>query len=110
MLNGGNRDYICMTYYALNHMDFDSMPPVAQTLFRQYAKGAITAKGYDLFCRAFKTFDVRNQSLNTIQISDTSTIITRAREIIQTKVLGMKKAPTSGAKVNGSHSKAAATA
>ena len=98
MMNGGDKDYISMTYYALNHMDFDSMPPVAKALFRQYTKGLVSAHGYDLFCRAYKAFDLRNASLNTIQISDTSTIVGKAREIISVKVLGTKKAPTGGAK------------
>lgn len=105
MLNGGDRDYICMSYYSLNHMDFDSMPPIVQALFRQQTKGLVLARGYDLFCRAFKAFDSRNQALNTIQISDTSNIVTKAREIIHSKMLGVKKAPASGAKKVMTHSK-----
>lgn len=111
MLNNGNHDYICMTYYSLNHMDFDAMPTVAKALFRQYTKGAVNAHGFDMFCRAFKVFDYRSQSLGTIQISDPATIITRAREIIQTRVLSIKNAPTGGAKkVNSSDSKRSAIA
>lgn len=107
MMNGGDRDYIALSYYSLNHMDFESMPAIVQALFRQQAKGLVSTSGYDLFCRAFKAFDIRNQSLNTIQISDTSTLVTKAREIITSRVLGMKKAPTSGAKkVNTVNSKA----
>lgn len=107
MLSGGDRDYICLAYYSLNHMDFESMPAVVQALFRQQAKGLVSARGYDMFCRAFKAFDAHNANLNTIQINDTSTLVSKAREIIKTKVLGTKKAPTSGAKkVNGLHSRA----
>lgn len=111
MLSGGDRDYISVAYYSLNHMEFDTMPPIVQALFRQQTKGLVNTSGFDLFCRSFKAFDARSQHLNTIQISDTSSIVTRAREIIKTSVLGMKKAPTGGAKkVNGFHSKARAAA
>ena len=108
MLNGCNQDYICLTYYSLNHMDFDSMPVVAQALFRQQTKGAVDSRGYDLFCRAFKMFDSRNANLDKIQISDQSNIVAKAREVIRTKVLGAKKTPSTVGvkKVNTVNSKA----
>lgn len=99
MMSGGDRDYISVTYYALNHMEFDSMPPIAQALFRQHTKGLVSSSGYDLFCRAFKAFDAKSQSLHTIQISDTSNIITKAREIIETRVLGRKPVAANPTKV-----------
>lgn len=91
MLNGGDKDYICMSYYALNHMEFQAMVPVVETLFKQQTAGKTTARQLDLFCRAFKAFDKRNQSLAKIQINDTSSTLVRAREIIQEKVLGVKR-------------------
>jgi hypothetical protein len=113
LLAGRDHDYICLTYWSLNHMDFDSMSDVAQTLFKQQTKGSV-AGGYDMFCRAFKVFDQRNSSLDKIQITDPATIISKAREIIHTKVLGngMKKAPTSAGakKVHSPNSKATARA
>lgn len=103
MLNGQDDDYVCLTYHALNHLDFDAMPPIAQALFRQHTKGKI-GRGLDMYCRAFNVFDQRKQRLTTIQISDTSTIIAKTRDLIKEHILGtmsltqMKKAPTSGAK------------
>ncbi len=106
IMSGSDKDYVSITYYALNHAEFDSMSHVAQALFRQQVKGLIRPHGMDMFCRAFKAFDNRNQNLNTIQISDTSTLVTKARETVLSKVLGQKKAPTSGAKkVNVPNSK-----
>lgn len=90
MLNGGDKDYICISYYALNHAEFTSMSPIVQALYRQQVRGLVRGKAVDMFCRSFKAFDTRSQSLNTIQISDTSTIVGKAREIVNAKVLGEK--------------------
>lgn len=109
LIEGMSRDYICSTYHALNHMEFDAMSPIAQTFFRQQSTGAISPRGMDAYCRAFKVFDPRNQSLDRIQINDPGRVLSRTRELIEARILGnkpMKKAPTSGAKVNGSNSKA----
>lgn len=97
MLSGGDKDYICMSYYALVQMEFDSMSPVVQTLFRQVTSGGVNARSLDLFARAFKAFDIRNAQMTTIQINDTAKVAAQAREIIATRVLGQKKAPAGGA-------------
>lgn len=114
LLDGTDPDYVKLVYHSLNTAEFDTMPMVAQTLFRQHLNGNATNRGYDMFCRAFKVFDKRNQSANKIQISDPSAVLARAREIISERVLGnatlQKKAPTSGAKVNKANSKAVAHA
>ena len=102
-----------MTYYALNHSDFDSMSAIAKALYRQQVKGSIRGHGVDMFCRAFKAFDIRMQHLNTIQISDTSTVVTKAREIVRTHVLGEKNATSTSPvakKVNGTKYKTSARA
>lgn len=107
LLNGGDRDYICMAYYSLVHMEFDSMSPVIQTLFRQITTTTGKTSNLDLFARAFKAFDIRNSALDKIQINDTARVSAQAREIISQKVLGMKKAPASAGaakKVNGANS------
>lgn len=93
MLNGGDHDYICISYYALNHAEFGSMSPAVQSLYRQVVKTAVSPRGFDLFGRAFKAFDFRKQNVERLQINDTSSVAVAARAIIQTKVLGMKKAP-----------------
>lgn len=104
LLNGVDPDYAKLTYYALNHAEFDSMSPIAQALFRQHLTGSANTRGTDMFCRAFKTFDRRNYRTTKLQINDTSSIVSVAREIIDTKILGVgsartkEKAPTSGAK------------
>lgn len=105
MIRGSGDDYVCMTYYSLNHLDFDAMPPVARALFRQQTRGLVNSRGLDMFCRAFKVFDSKNAQLNTIQITDPSTLIASARDVINERVLGIRNAPTSGAKkVNGRNS------
>lgn len=88
LLNGGDPDYVRLTYYALNHAEFDSMSPIAQTLFRQQLTGSTRAGSTDMFCRAFKVFDRKNQRMTKLQITDQATIIMAAREIIEQKILG----------------------
>lgn len=112
MVNG-DRDYILLSYHALNHADFDSMTPRIQALYRQSVRGSMNSGSLDIFARAYRAFDVRGQKVGTIQISDQANVIAEAREVIQYIVSGTnKKAPTSGAekKVNGAKSKAKAEA
>jgi hypothetical protein len=112
LIEGMSRDYICSTYHALNHMEFDAMSPIAQTLFRQQSTGAISPRGMDAYCRAFKVFDPRNQNLDRIQINDPARVLSRTRDLIEARILGnipTKKASamTAGAKkVNRANSKA----
>lgn len=100
ILSGSDRDYVLMTYHALNYMEFDAMPPVAAVLYRQHQRGtAVQASGkMDMFCRAFRAFDSRNASNKNLMGRDESRTLSLARDLIQTKVLGMKKAATSAAK------------
>jgi hypothetical protein len=111
MASGGDFDYIGISYHALNHDDFDSMSPIIQALYRQQLRGLVTGP-HDLFCRAWRAFDVDAQRLTTIQINDTAGIVAKAREVILKEILGMKKAPgTAGAKkVNSANSKRSAVA
>lgn len=88
LLAKGDPDYIKVTYYALNHAEFDSMSPAAQTLYRQQVSGAATLKTYDMFCRAMKVFDVRQSNLTKLQITDPSATIGLARDLITSRVLG----------------------
>lgn len=104
MLDGGDFDYIGISYHALNNDDFDSMSPIVQALYRQQVRGLVVGT-HDLFCRAWRAFDEKSQKLNTIQISDSASIVAKAREITLQEILGVKKAPTSGAKkVSGANS------
>lgn len=106
ILMGGDKDYICLSYYSLVHIDFETMSPVIQTLFKQITSQSGKASQVDLFCRAYKAFDVRNAGMTAIVVSDTARITTQARDVISHRVLGMKKAPDiAGAKkVSGSNS------
>lgn len=97
LLNGGDRDYICMAYYSLVHMEFDSMSPVVQTLFKQMTATSGKTSQLDLFARAYKAFEVRNAGMTTIVVSDTAKVSAQAREVIAARVLGMKKAPGNSA-------------
>jgi hypothetical protein len=96
LLDGGDFDYIAISYYALNNDEYESMSPAIQGLYRQQVRGMVGGN-LDLFCRAWRAFDEKAQGLSKIQITDTGTILTRVRQIIVSEVLG-KKAPTSGAK------------
>lgn len=107
MMNGGDGDYICLNYFALNHAEFDSMSPITQSLYRQHVNGKAGAHGYDLFYRCFKAFDYRSQQMEKLQVNNTSDVLGVARAIIQTRVLGQKNAASTGPaanKLNGAKS------
>lgn len=112
MMAGKDQDYVCITYHALNHAEFDSMSKAAQSLFRQQINGVIAGGGsYEMFYRAFRTFDPARQGMDVIKVGDPSNIMREAREIIRTNIIGdaQKKAakPSSSVaakKVNGGKS------
>lgn len=109
IMGGGDRDYVLLSYHALNHADFDSMSPIVQALYRQQIRGTVNTHSLDIFARAFRAFDFKKQSVPTIQISDQSRIVTEARDLVQAYVLGQRKAATSAAKkVNKVNSKSLA--
>lgn len=111
MLGGGDRDYVLLSYHALNHADYDAMSPIIKALNRQQARGTVNSQSLDIFVRAFRAFDYRKQNTATIQITDQSHLLSEARDIVSQHILGQKKAPTSGAKkVNSSNSKRAVAA
>lgn len=109
LMDGGDFDYIGISYHALNHDDFDSMAPIVKALYRQQVRGMVSGQ-LDLFCRAWKAFDHRLQRLDKIQINDTSATYAKAREVIVSKILGQKNAAGSAAakKVNERNSRLAA--
>lgn len=107
---GADSDYVCISYHALIHAEFDSMSPIVQALYRQQVKGLVRVNGFDMFCRAYKAFDPRSQELATIQISDTSSIVAKARDSIKRNILGQKIAAQQAAKkvIAGKFTKATA--
>jgi hypothetical protein len=88
LLRGSDPDYVCITYHALNHAEFDSMSRIAQSMYRQQVRGLISTKSYDMFCRAFKVFDPASASIDKLQITDTSGILGAARELIREHIIG----------------------
>lgn len=94
LLDGGDADYILISYHALVHTEFDAMAPIVQALYKQQAKGLIRSGGLDLFARAHKAFDYRKQMMDKIQINDTGAFFAEIREQIQSQILGQKKAAT----------------
>lgn len=107
MLNGGDQDYVMLSYHALNHAEFDSMSRVVQALYRQHLKGGVRVSGMDLFARAYKAFDVRRQSMDKIQINDQSAFVAEARELVLSRILRQKKAApvmSAAKKVTGANS------
>ena len=113
LLDGKDADYVCVTYHALVHAEFDSMPRVAQSFYRQHVKGLVSTRTYDMFCRAFKAFDPEFASVEKLQITDTAGTLIQAREIIRARIIGnaqKKAAPVMSAakKVNVANSKARA--
>lgn len=108
MLSGGDRDYILLSYHALNHAEFDAMSRVVQALYRQHVSGKVRGS-MDLFARCYRAFDIGRARLDTIQISDHSVVIAEARDVIQRCVLGQKMAGTKPAeRVNSRKSTKAA--
>lgn len=98
VLDGEDADYVHLVYHALNHAEFDSMPPVAQALVRQHLQGKVRAgQSTDFFVRCLKVFDRKQRDLKTIQISAIETGLQYAREVIKRRVHGVtfeKKKPT----------------
>src|SRR4029434_1711240 len=91
MATGIDRDYVLMSYYALNHQEYDSMRPIVQTLNRQRESRGKDSRtqtyGWSLFCRAFKAFESANQAMESLVVGDTSVILAKARTIIKQRVL-----------------------
>lgn len=108
MMDGKDHDYVMMTYHSLNHAEFDTMPRIAQSLYRQHVRGLVSTKTLDIYCRAFKAFDPANGSIDKLQISDTAGIMVQTRELIRQHIIGnaQKKAAVvfAAKKVNGANS------
>jgi hypothetical protein len=91
----GDADYTKIIYAALVGADFNSMPPVAQAMFRAHMAGAVrAAQAYDIFARCLKVFDPKNQNLKKVQINDQARVIASVRALLDAEVFGKKKAAT----------------
>lgn len=92
----GDPDYVKIIYHALVSADFNSMPPVAQSMFRAHMAGSVrAAQAYDIFARGLKVFDAKNSKLKKVQINDQAKVIASVRELLDAEVhgVGKKKAP-----------------
>ncbi len=96
MLDGEDADYVKIVYYALVHLEFESMPPVAQTLFKQFDKGTARSGSLDMFARCIKVFSREAANLRKIQINQHDGVLSYARDVIAREIRGQKKPPSSG--------------
>lgn len=88
MMDGEDQDYVKMVYHALVHLEFDSMPPIAQTLFRQLERGSVRANNIDFFARSLKVFSKANSQMKSVQISTIDTSLAYARDVIAREIRG----------------------
>ncbi len=93
----GDKDYTMLVYRSLVLADFDSMPKIAQTMFRAHMNGSVrAAAAHDIFCRCLKVFSASKANLSKVQINDISLVTQSVREMLNTEIFGAptKKAPT----------------
>lgn len=98
MMDGEDRDYVKIVYHALVHLEFDSMPPIAQALFRQFNSGLVRASGVDMFARCLKVFSQEHGHLRKIQINHSDSALAYARDVITREIHGQKKTALAGGK------------
>lgn len=95
-MKNGDADYTKLIYRALVLRDFESMPRVAQALFRAHMTGTVRAgAATDIFARCLKVFDPQNANLSRIQINDVSEVVLQTRELLEQAIFqsAKKKAP-----------------
>jgi hypothetical protein len=79
----GYDQYVLAVYAALVHLDFGSMPPIAEALVRSSLTGKIKAtERLDLFARSWFVFDPARKNLSKIQIKDPLITVGEARRYI----------------------------
>lgn len=95
ILAGRDKDYVLLTYRALVMAEFNSMPPVVQSLYRSQERGAVRGSdAHDIFCRCLKAFDEKYANNSKIQIKDQAATVASVRALLAAKVFGkteMKK-------------------
>lgn len=100
MIDGEDRDYVKLVYHSLVHLEFDMMPPVAQSLYRQVESGKVRGSAaVDMYARCLKVFSREFRNTTRIQITSTESTFAYTREVIAREVFGKKTASTkAGAK------------
>lgn len=70
---GSDEDYVKTIYRAMVHSDFDSMSPVAMSLYRSALDGKIRAANYtDMLARCMVAFNDKKMNLQKVQVRDTT--------------------------------------
>jgi hypothetical protein len=89
---GHDPDYVRVAYDALIHSNISAMAPPVRALAQQYMSGKIvSARGLDLFCRAQRAFNSKDNNITTkIIVKDMAGQIAMNREFI---LRDMKKRP-----------------
>ncbi len=71
ILNGADPDYVKQVYRALVLIDFESMPTIAQSLYRAQINGSLRIHGdLDTMSRCLKVFDYKKSGLTVVRSSD----------------------------------------
>jgi hypothetical protein len=100
---GIDRDYVKLVYRSLVAADFQTMPSIAQSIYRSHVRGNVrAAAAYDIFARCLKVFDPKFAKLTKVQINDQPKVIASVRDLLRAEIFGEKKkapaAMTTGAK------------
>jgi hypothetical protein len=92
MKMGHDRDYVRLAYDSLVHANISAMPAPVRALAQQQLSGKITsARGHDLFCRAQRAFNSKDNNVNQkIIVKDAAGQLATNREFI---LRSMKKLP-----------------
>jgi len=88
---GKDKNFVRLAYDSLVHLNVSAMPPAVRVLAQQHMSGRIvSARSFDLFCRAQKAFDPANADLTRIVIKDTAHQVAETRAFVLEQ---MKKCP-----------------
>lgn len=96
--DGERVEYVRGVYQALCSREFDLMPPVARTLFKQSLDGAIKNRN-DLFARCLMVFTEAKAGTSRIQIVSTESALKYGRQVVREVMDGKEKALTRAPKV-----------
>lgn len=87
-MSGGDMDHVKLVYRAMITKDFNTMPPIAQAVFRAHINGTVRAhRGTDTFVRALRIFNPKNARHSKVQIRDASPALDSVRAMLRIEVL-----------------------
>lgn len=90
-MKSGDPDYVKLVYSSMVRREFETMPKIAQSLFKAYMTGTVRASAAtDIFARCLKVFDPMNATLSKIQINDPSSAIEETRALLNDQLFGQK--------------------